>query len=63
MVEQVRVPKGISKDDFLTGRQFLQRRAGWVREAVRATVTAGNLRLVPNSASELSAAEGQPPKP
>ena len=24
MVEQVRVPKGISKDDFLTGRQFLQ---------------------------------------
>jgi hypothetical protein len=85
MVEQVRVPKGISKDDFLNqvrcgvfdamhellmsggsgspGDNFFSAVRDGVREAVRATVTAGNLRLVPNSAFELSAAEGEPPKP
>jgi len=36
-----------------------------VREAIRATVTAGQLRAVPASAPEpnASAAEGEPPKP
>jgi hypothetical protein len=85
MVEQVRVPKGISKDDFLNqvrcgvfdamhellmsggsgspGDNFFSAVRDGVREAVRATVTAGNLRLVtPGSAPGVRAAEGEAPK-
>src|SRR5262249_20289865 len=84
MVEQVRVPKGISKEQFLDqiragvfdamhellttgsgspGDNFYAAVKDGVREAVRATVTAGNLRLVPNSVSEPSAAEEEVLRP
>jgi hypothetical protein len=82
MVEQVRVPKGISKEQFLDqiragvfdaihelmttasgspGDNFFSAVRDGVREAVRATVTAERLQLVPESAPEpgVAAAEGE----
>jgi hypothetical protein len=76
MVEQVRVPKGISREQFLDqiragvfdamhelmtsgsgspGDNFYGAVRDGVREAVRATVTAGQLWPVPDSAPELGA--------